>query len=297
MAKVVKKKLRLKKKNFAIFVIIIITLFVLTNSLVKSIKYNLSKKEEKKIEEKPVKKEEPIEPSLPEYYIKDNEERYKKYKEKNPELSTEEIVTEVNIGLDYEYYENTKETKFPNKSYVLVNKYNYLPDGYIPENLVEIDEKYAKSGVKLVNYAADAFEKMAADAKNEGLRIIAMSTYRSYKYQVNLYNRYKKADGEEVADTYSARPGYSEHQTGLAVDVYNGKLDYTDFEKTKEFDWMQENAYKYGFILRFPKNKTKQTGYQYESWHYRYVGKKIAAYIHDNDICFEEYYVQKIENN
>ena len=290
MAKVVKKRLRLKKKNFAIFVIIIITIISLTNSLVKSIKYNITKKQEEK-------KEETNEPELPDYYIKDHAERYEKYKQKNPDLTFEQVITEVNIGLDYDYYENVKETKFPNKSYILVNKYNYLPDGYVPDKLEEINTRYAKSGMKMVNYAANAFEKMSKDASKEGLKIIAMSTYRSYKYQVNLYARYKKADGEEIADTYSARPGYSEHQTGLAVDVYNGKLDYTEFEKTKEFDWMQENAHKYGFILRFPKDKTKQTGYRYESWHYRYVGVKIATYIHDNDICFEEYYVQKIENN
>ena len=117
-----------------------------------------------------------------------------------------------------------------------------------------------------------------------------MSSYRSYQYQYNLYNRYVNTDGIEAADTYSARPGYSEHQTGLAVDVYNGKEDFTNFEKTKEYNWMQDNAYKFGFILRFPKDKVLETGYQYESWHYRYVGKEIAKYIHDNNLCFEEYY-------
>ena len=143
--------------------------------------------------------------------------------------------------------------------------------------------------MKLVSYAKEAFEKLSHAAKQEKLNIIAMSTYRSYNYQVNLYNRYVENDGKEAADTYSGRPGHSEHQTGLAVDVYNIKETYTNFENTKEFTWMQEHAHEYGFILRFPKDKVNETGYQYESWHYRYVGKEIAKYIKDNKISFEEY--------
>ncbi len=150
--------------------------------------------------------------------------------------------------------------------------------------------------MQLVSYAKDAFEEMAKDAKKDNMSIIAMSTYRSYEYQVNLYNNYAKADGKEKADTYSGRPGYSEHQTGLAVDVYNGKESYTNFEVTEEFKWMQENAYKYGFILRFPKDKTKETGYEYESWHYRYVGKEIAEKINKNKISYEEYYAKYLQN-
>ena len=132
--------------------------------------------------------------------------------------------------------------------------------------------------------------------KKENLNIIAMSTYRSYSYQVDLYKRYVKQDGEEKADTYSGRPGHSEHQTGLAVDVYNKTENYTNFEKTKEFTWMQEHAHEYGFILRFPKGKENETGYQYESWHYRYVGVDAATYIHENNITFEEYYATIIKD-
>ena len=143
--------------------------------------------------------------------------------------------------------------------------------------------------MKLVENAKEAYEEMAKDASKSKLKLVILSSYRSYDYQVDLYNRYAKKDGKEKADTYSGRPGFSEHQTGLAFDIYNGKTTYTKFESTKEFDWMQENAYKYGFILRFPKGKELETGYQYESWHYRYVGKDIAKEIYDKDICFEEY--------
>ena len=150
--------------------------------------------------------------------------------------------------------------------------------------------------MKLVKEAKEAFENLASTAKKENLNIIAMSTYRSYDYQVNLYNKYVRSDGKEAADTYSGRPGHSEHQTGLAVDVYNGKISYTSFEKTKEFNWMQEHAHDFGFILRFPKDKVNETGYTYESWHYRYVGIEEAKYIKEHNISFEEYYATIIKD-
>lgn len=301
MAKIVKKKkLKLKKKNFLIFILCNLLIISLITHTIKSIKINHQKqepqKEEKKKEENTkenTKKEE--KENNPKYYKKEYETRYKKYQRENPELTNEDIITQVNIGLDYNYYENSKESKYPNKSYILVNKYNYVAEDYIPKNLEKISNQYALNGMQMVSYAKEAFEKMAKEAKKENLNIIAMSTYRSYEYQVKLYNEYKKKDGQTAADKYSARAGYSEHQTGLAVDVYNGKENYTNFESTEEFDWMEKNAYKYGFILRFPKNKEKETGYQYESWHYRYVGIEIATYIKEHNISFEEYYVQQIE--
>lgn len=229
------------------------------------------------------------------YYKKENKNRYLKYQQEHKNKKTEEIVTDVNIGIDKPYYTNTKPSKLLNSNLILVNKYNYLTEDYIPENLEEISIEYARSGMQLVSEAKEAFETLSQEAKKDGMTIIAMSSYRSYDYQVNLYNNYVKSDGKDAADTYSARPGFSEHQTGLAVDIYNKELPYTSFEETKEFEWMQKNAYKYGFILRFPKDKVNITGYQYEAWHYRYVGKKAAKYIHDHNITLEEYYIKKVE--
>lgn len=229
------------------------------------------------------------------FYQSDYLERYQNYQKKNPELSPKEIVTRVNIGLDYSYYTHTKKTPYLNKDYILVNKYLYLGSDYIPDNLESISTNYSRSGMKLVSSAKEAFETLAENALKDNIKVIAMSSYRSYEYQVDLYNRYVKSDGVEAADTYSARAGYSEHQTGLCVDVYDGVVDYTNFEKSDAFEWMQENAYQYGFILRYPKGKEDITGYQYESWHYRYVGKEIATYIHQHNITFDEYYVQQIE--
>ena len=169
-----------------------------------------------------------------------------------------------------------------------------MGEDYVPDNLEDISTNYSRSGMRLVSSAKDAFETLAEQALKDNKKVIAMSSYRSYQYQVNLYNRYVTNEGVNAADTYSARPGYSEHQTGLCVDVYDGVIDYTNFEKSDSYNWMMDNAYKYGFILRYPKGKENITGYQYESWHYRYVGKKIAKYIHDNDITFDEYYVRQI---
>ena len=303
MAKVKKKKLKIKWKNFIIFIIIVFLLcFLLIKGTTTIYKFITTPKPEKEIKEEE-KKEEKKDKDLDseykkldyinkqiDYFREENLQRYLKYKESNSKLDNKQIVIDVNIGLDYPYYENAKESKHLNKDYILVNKYNYLTKDYVPNNLETISTTYARSGMKLVKDAKEAYEEMAKDAKKEGYTLIAMSSYRSYTYQVDLYNRYVKKDGKKAADTYSGRPGYSEHQTGLAIDVYNGAYDYTNFGKTKEFLWMQKNAHKYGFILRFPEGKEKETGYQYESWHYRYVGKKIAKEIYENDITLEEYH-------
>ena len=279
-----KKKLKKRaKKIFSIlicFLIIILIIVILPN-----------KKDEKK-ELTPEQKQVNKLKKVP-YYKKEYKNRYLSYQKENKDLSIEDIVTHVNIGLDNPYYTNTKPSTNLNTELILVNKYNYVTENYVPENLQPLNTSYARSGMQLVDIAKEAFESMSDDAKKEGMNIIAMSSYRSYDYQVNLYNNYVKTDGKEAADTYSARPGYSEHQTGLAVDVYNLELPYTSFEETEEFNWMQENAYKYGFILRFPKDKVDITGYQYEAWHYRYVGKEVAKYIHNHNMTLEEYIAKK----
>lgn len=310
MSTVRKRKVKIKKKNFTIF---IICLFVIGITLTKGItlvaksihSFNRSEIVKKNSKSKKKSKNESKDKRLVElnnidqkidYFNKDYIDRYIAYKRKNKSLKDEQIIKNVNMNLDYKFYENEKKTKSLNTKTILVNKYNYLTDDYVPDNLETISTNYALSNMKLVSYAKDAFEELAKAAKKENLNIIAMSTYRSYEYQVDLYNRYVKTDGKEAADTYSGRPGHSEHQTGLAADVFNNKEPYTNFEKTKEFDWMQEHAHEYGFILRFPKGKEKETGYQYESWHYRYVGKDIAKYIKEKNISLEEYHATKIKD-
>lgn len=309
MGTIRKKKVKIKKKNFIIF-IICITVFIFgllkgINQIIKIIQSPKEKNEEiiekKVVTKTPEVKDEKlaklnnVDKEI-DYFNKKYIDRYLAYKEKNKNLDNKQIIKDVNMNLDKNHYEDPQEALNQNTEKVLVNKYNYLTKDFVPKNLENVNSNYALKGMKLVKDAKKAFEKLATTAKKEKLNIVAMSTYRSYDYQVDLYNRYVKSDGKEAADTYSGRPGHSEHQTGFAVDVFNNEETYTNFEKTKEFDWMQEHAHEFGFILRFPKDKERETGYQYESWHYRYVGEKVAKYIKDNNISFEEYCATKIKD-
>lgn len=289
-----KKKIKIKKKNFIIFIIFIVLIGFSFTKLTTLI-LNTFDSPKKEIENKTLTKKEKKLQKLNNinkkisYFKMKNLDRYISYKNKNKDLSDEQIIKDVNMDLDKKQYEDMHETINLNKINILVNKHNYLKEDYVPENLKSLSSTYALSNMKMVEEAANAFESLSKDASKENYKVIAMSTYRSYEYQVDLYNKYVKSDGKDAADTYSGRPGNSEHQTGLAVDVYNQTETYTNFEKTKEYNWMQENAYKYGFILRFPKDKENETGYEFESWHYRYVGKDIAKYIHKHNITLEEY--------
>lgn len=276
-------KLKLRKKTF-IYIIIFILIILMGNKLYN--KY-LKNNDNQKISQNPYTKYN--------YYIKDNQTRYEIYKNKT-NYSDDKVVLFVNIGLDKNFYEDAKSANNLNTTYVLVNKYNYLQDGYVPSNLVKLTD-FSKGGIYLNSEAYEAFKKMATDALIEDLNIRIISAYRSYDYQQNLYNNYLKKYSKEEVDSFSARAGYSEHQTGLAVDIDNNKLSYTNFGKTKEYVWMQENCYKYGFIRRYTKENEKITGYVNEPWHYRYVGLEISKYMHDNNIkTYEEYYYKFINN-
>ena len=220
------------------------------------------------------------------YFKMDNLDRYLAYD--SDDVSN--IITMVNSGRDYNYYTNVKKTDLSKGFLILVNKYNKLDDDYIPSDLVEIESTYGVSGKYLNSTVYDAYKKMWKDAKNKNLNLYIRSPYRSFKTQNSLYENYASVDGYNKADTYSARPGYSEHQTGLAFDVTTPTTTLGNFETTKEFTWLKENAYKYGFILRYPKDKVNITGYIYESWHYRYVGIEAAKTIYENNLTFEEYY-------
>ena len=131
----------------------------------------------------------------------------------------------------------------------------------------------------------EAFNQMKSDAKEEGIILNIRSGFRSYETQETLYNNYIARDGLEKASRYSAKPGYSEHQTGLAIDITTEDW----FNDTKQAEWLYNNAYKYGFILRYPKGKEHITGYKYESWHYRYVGIEHSKNFAMNDLTLEEY--------
>ena len=214
-------------------------------------------------------------------------ERYKLYQKKE-NIPIKDIVTRVNIGLDHPFYTNTKEVK--ETGYVtLINKYNRINKEYKPNDLV-IPQLNNPNKLYLRKDASESYEKMVNDMQKENLNIYLESAYRSYPYQTYLYNKYKDKDGIEKADTYSARPGYSEHQLGLSFDLKTKEYSYEEFDKSDEFIWLTNNCYKYGFILRYPKDKESITGYNYEPWHYRYVGKTVSKSMKNKDITFDEYY-------
>ena len=279
-----------------IVVIFIILMVFLFNTNSKDKDKDIDNVKDNESTEK-VKEKEDNEFSKLSYYKEENLDRYKSYETNNPNLSIEDIVTKVNLNLDKEIYTDTRPSTNLNTNYLLVNKFNYLDSNYIPENLELLDNSYAKSGIYLVKEAKDNIERLISDAKNDGMNIRVISAYRSYSYQENLYNNYVKNDGVENADTYSARPGYSEHQTGLVVDVTRAFDDFNNFENTNEYKWMLENAHNYGFILRYPKAKEDVTTYSFEAWHYRYVGVELAQKIKASNLTFDEYYVRYLESD
>ncbi|ETT56550.1 MULTISPECIES: M15 family metallopeptidase [unclassified Paenibacillus] len=185
----------------------------------------------------------------------------------------------------------------PESIAVMVNKQYSLPEQYKPSDLVYPDvpfifsEKIEKRMLR--REAAAALEEMFAGAKADGVYLAGVSGYRSESTQKRLFNNYVARDGEEKARTYSAMPGHSEHQTGLAIDLSgrDGKCAAEScFAGTKEAEWLAAHAAEYGYIIRFLEGKEAITGYKYEPWHVRYVGKEIAASIAERGITLEEYY-------
>lgn len=187
----------------------------------------------------------------------------------------------------------------PDEYHVIVNKQRALPADYIPADLVEpnvlfpYDDKVEKR--KLREVPAKALESLFAHAKQDGIELYAVSGYRSYRTQKSLYETYVKTQGEAHAAAFSAVPGKSEHQTGLAMDVSGAdsttRLEQS-FADTPEGQWLEKNCAQHGFIIRYPKGKEAITGYAYEPWHLRYVGKEMAEEITSKGMTLEEYFTQ-----
>lgn len=172
--------------------------------------------------------------------------------------------------------------------YMIANKTYALPSTYVPTNTTK-PVTATNCADCLDKEALDAYTRMKNDAASDGHTIWIASGYRSYSYQNALYNGYVNRAGKAEADTYSARPGHSEHQTGLAFDLNTVS---ESFGSTKEGIWVNENCYKYGFILRYPKGKDGETGYIYEPWHFRYVGTDLASKLYNSGdwITMETYF-------
>lgn len=220
-------------------------------------------------------------------------DRYVKYSSETGE-DEETTVLFVNLSMDTDdYVDPVDVTSFSTD--MLVNKHYKLGEDFVPDDIVKFDKKYCNGEVQEGSReAVVAFKNMYDAAKKEGLELVINSSYRSYQDQEKICNTYKDLYGEGYVSKYVALPGFSEHQTGLAFDI--GSANSQVFAESKEYEWMKDNAYKYGFILRFTKANAYITGFRSEPWHYRYVGKKIAKYIYENDISFEEYYAEFLDN-
>ena len=292
-----KKRSKKKKNNgFKIFftLLIIFVGVILVCYHLKS-KNNDKPKEEIKVtkenKKEEVKKEEPKEEKNKEEKKEDvKTNNTSNDKESYPALTELDGEKEV-IGTSSKGYTiYTKSGVTYVDGIMIVNKSYALPDDYYPIN-THTNAKGVTSVCNgcINNTAYNAFNDMKADAQALGLNIWIQSGYRPYSSQETIYNRYVSSDGQAAADTYSARPGNSEHQSGLCFDL-NSISD--EFANTQEGKWVNDNAYRYGFIIRFPKRKQDYTGYKYESWHLRYVGSELAEKLYNNGdwLSLEEYF-------
>lgn len=229
------------------------------------------------------------------YYIDANLKGYLECFNKNSKKTFEDIVAIVNVGAQNvksstDWYNEPYETDISDRYKVLVNKSATLPENYNAGTIKSFSLTYAYGEVKAEEEAYNAFIRMANVAKGDGFTLILTSGYRTHDYQKKLYDDMKSKRGEEYADKYAARPGSSEHETGLALDIltYGGLTD--TFKNTETYQWLHTHAHEYGFIERYPEGKEYLTGYAAEAWHYRYLGTELAKAVHDEGITYDEYY-------
>ncbi len=224
------------------------------------------------------------------YFICKNIEDYIKYRDAN--RTTRELIEYVNTKSYLTYYEDNFYAD-PDKYGVMVNvnKYYYLGETYVPDDLVELGS-YGYGSLRKVAY--DAYKQMVEAARADGISFYVTSSYRSYETQVKIYNNYLSIDPQSKVDIYSARPGFSDHQTGYTVDILKEGYDFDNFYSSDASKWLALNAYKYGFICRYPEGLEDATGYEYEPWHYRYVGD-IAIDVYKSGVSYDEFFAKYIE--
>lgn len=234
------------------------------------------------------------------------------FAENEQEPSAYEIVTKLdrtpNEKMAFEIEENQHIAKVdeesglhvvdnPESILVYVNKQRMLPDGYDPTDLVDPDVAHSTAPGDerrlLRDEAAQALEALFSHAEEEGMELVAISGYRSYQRQTAIYANNVATRGQEHADQFSASPGTSEHQTGLAMDISAASVSLglnQTFKQTDEGAWAADHAHLHGYILRYPEGKTHITGYAYEPWHFRYIGQELATKLYESEITLEEYF-------
>jgi len=229
--------------------------------------------------------------SQPLHYLEKNSGRYEAFQAANPGIPYDTAIAYVNANTDKAYYEDIETIGDPSAIRAFVSKHFALPSNYTPNDIVAIS-----GGGELRAEAAEAFIKMRSAAADAGLHLAIRSSYRSHGSQVASYDLVAGNYGVAGAEISVARPGHSEHQLGLALDIMHregtvGPLTGQGFGETKEYFWLLEHGYEFGFILRYPENYVHIQGFTYEPWHWRYVGLRTASIMHDKGITtLEEYY-------
>lgn len=224
------------------------------------------------------------------YFVYSKMNEYLQYKEKNKKKEYNKIVQLVNVEMHIDWLDNQKETDTSKNELMLVNRIYGLSEDFVPSDLVDVPTQFAYSGKKLSQGVLDIVIELINAGKEAGYTFVISDGYRSYEDQKEIYDSYADYYGISETDTFVARPGHSEYQTGMTFDLkpYNKVID--DVSTNEEYLWLKDNAHKYGFIFRFNKEHEALTGFPSASWRLRYVGEDAATVIYNEGICFEEYY-------
>lgn len=224
------------------------------------------------------------------YYIKENYEEYLKYYEYHATTEPNKIVGIVNSKSNLEWYSKTEKSN-TSINPIIVNKYYYIEESYDTSDIVRINLQSSYANNKAKEETVNAYYELWNAAKNElGVNLMVSSSYRDFNTQTNRYAEFKRVS-LEYADTFCARPGHSEHQTGMALDIVSTRNSTrAKFIQSEEYEWLKNNAHKYGFIIRYPEDKFYITGFKNEENHIRYVGTTVAEKIYNENLTLEEYY-------
>ena len=214
------------------------------------------------------------------YFIDNNMDSYLSYYEKNKKTDLNKIISIVNTNMDEEEYENYNDSNINDGSLILINKHNKLDENTEFDDLVDVKNWYCYGNNKLREEAYESYIEMFNAAKEEDISLFISSSYRTYEEQNKTWNNL----GGTKGDITVSKAGFSDYHSGYSVDII---LEDKDSDK---FKWLDENAYKYGWILRYPENKSDITGFRYNPKHWRYIGRNAAKKIKDENITFDEYY-------
>lgn len=229
------------------------------------------------------------------YFIYNNLSKYIEYKKKNKNDTYTHIVSIINTEADVEWLDNEKETDTSKGNLMLVNRLYGLSKDYEPDDIIDVPVSISYSGVKISKSILENIEELIEAGKEAGYTFVLSDGYRSYEAQKKMFESYKNSYGYEEADRNVARPGHSEYQTGISFQIvpYNKVFDKP--RESEEYLWLKDNAYKYGFIFRYPEDKKDITLFDSYTWRLRYVGTDAASIIENEKICFEEYYAYFVD--